>query len=104
MALVAERTDPQTGQKQIIAVARLQGLGQPEAEFSIVVTDDYQNMGLGTELLRRLIDIGRKEGVKAIIADILAENTAMQRVAERLGFRVQREIGEPVVSARLELA
>jgi acetyltransferase len=104
MALVAERTDPQTGQKQIIAVARLQGLGQPEAEFSIVVTDDYQNMGLGTELLRRLIDIGRKEGVKAIIADILAENTAMQRVAERLGFRIQREIGEPVVSARLELA
>jgi len=103
MALVAERTDPQTGQKQIIAVGRLQGLGQPEAEFSIVVTDDYQNMGLGTELLRRLIDIGRREGVRAIVADILAENMAMQRVAERLGFRIQREIDEPVVSARLEL-
>ncbi len=103
MALVAERTDPQTGQKQIIAVGRLQGLGQPEAEFSIVVTDDFQNMGLGSELLRRLIDIGRQEGVKTIVADILAENTAMQKVAERLGFRIQREVDEPVVSARLEL-
>jgi acetyltransferase len=103
MALVVERPDPATGQKQIIAVGRLQGLGQPEAEFSIVVTDDYQNQGLGTELLKRLIDIGRKEGVKAIVADILAENTAMQFVAEKLGFKIQREVDEPVVSARLEL-
>jgi len=103
MALVAERTDPATGEKRIIAVGRLQGLGQPEAEFSIVVTDDYQSQGLGTELLRRLIDIGRREGVKAIIADILAENTAMQSVAEKLGFQIQRDLEEPVVSARLEL-
>lgn len=104
MALVAERTDPATGEKRILAVGRLQGLGQPEAEFSIVVTDEYQNQGLGTELLRRLIDIGRKEGVKAIVADILAENTAMQNVAEKLGFQIQRDVEEPVVSARLEMS
>jgi len=103
MALVAERTDPATGEKHIIAVGRLQGLGQTEAEFSTVVTDDFQGQGLGTELLKRLIEIGRKEGVKAIVADILAENTAMQNVAEKLGFRIEREIDEPVVSARLEL-
>ena len=75
----------------------------PEAEFSIVVTDDYQNMGLGSELLRRLVDIGRREGVRAIIADILAENVAMQKVAEKFGFRIQRSVDEPVVSARLAL-
>ena len=62
-----------------------------------------QKQGLGSELLRRLIDIGKREGVKAIVADILAENTAMQKIAEKLGFKLQRELGETVVMARLEL-
>jgi acetyltransferase len=104
MALVVERKDPQTGHKQIIAVGRLQGLtGVPEAEFSIVISDDFQKQGLGTELLNRLIDIGRREGVKVITADILAENNAMQKVADKAGFKLTREMGETVVSARLEL-
>jgi acetyltransferase len=104
MALVAERTDPATGAKSIIGVGRLQGLtGAAEAEYAIVVTDEYQKLGLGTELLRRLIEIGRAEGVKVITADILAENSAMQKVSEKLGFKLIRELGDTVVSVRLEL-
>ncbi len=105
MAIVVERKDPKTGESQIIAVGRLQGLtGVREAEFSIVVADEFQKMGLGTELLNRLIDIGRKEGVKVITADILAENSAMQKVAEKAGFKLTREMGDPVAAARLELS
>ena len=74
-----------------------------EAEFAIVISDDQQKQGLGTELLRRLIDIGKREGVKAIVADILAENGVMQKIAEKLGFKLQRELGETSVLARLEL-
>jgi acetyltransferase len=103
MALAVERRDPATGESQIIGIGRLQGLGAPEAEFSIVVADEFQKSGLGTELLRRLIDIGRREGVKVITADILAENSAMQKVAEKAGFKLTRDIEDPVVSARLEL-
>jgi acetyltransferase len=104
MALVVERKDAATGKKQIIAVGRLQGLtGVPEAEFSIVISDEFQKQGLGTELLNRLIHIGRSEGVKVITADILAENNPMQKVAEKAGFKLTREMGETVVSARLEL-
>ncbi len=104
MALVAEREIPGTGEKQIIAVGRLQGItGATESEFAVVVADEYQKTGLGTELLRRLIEIGRAEGVKVITADILAENSAMQKVSEKLGFKLTREPGDPVVSARLEL-
>jgi acetyltransferase len=103
MALVVERTTPE-GERQVIGVGRLQNLlGPGEAEFSIVISDDRQKDGLGTELLNRLIAIGRAEGVKAITADILAENTAMQRISEKAGFKLTREFGEPVVSARLEL-
>lgn len=104
MALAVERTDPQTGEKRIIAVGRLQGLGESsEAEFSIVISDDFQKLGLGSELLQRLIAIGKAEGVKVITADILAENAVMQKVSERAGFKLKRDPGEPVVSARLEL-
>ncbi|MBA3973637.1 MAG: acetyl CoA synthetase subunit alpha [Candidatus Solibacter sp.] len=104
MALVAEREIPGTSEKQIIAVGRLQGItGATESEFAVVVADEYQKTGLGTELLRRLIDIGKAEGVKVITADILAENSAMQKVSEKLGFKLIRETGDPVVSARLEL-
>jgi acetyltransferase len=103
IALVAQRADPKTGTPEIIGVGRLQGIGGDEAEFAIVISDEEQKQGLGTELLRRLIDVGKREGVKAIVADILAENNAMQKIAEKLGFKLQRELGDTVLMARLEL-
>lgn len=104
IALVAERTDPKTGERRIIGVGRLQGLSGPsDAEYAIVVSDEFQKLGLGTELLRRLVQVGKAEGVPVITAEILTENTAMQKVSEKLGFTLKRELGEPVVAARLEL-
>jgi acetyltransferase len=103
MALVAERKNPQTGEREIVGVGRLQGIGSAEAEYAIVISDDFQKHGIGTEFLRRLIEIGRIEGVKVIVADILADNTVMQKISEKLGFKLQREPGDSVVSARLTL-
>jgi acetyltransferase len=104
MALAVEHEDAASGETKIIAIGRLQGLSsKADSEFSIVVSDDYQKMGLGAELMHRLIDIARKEGVKVITADILAENAAMQRIAEKAGFKLDRQVEEPVVGARLEL-
>jgi acetyltransferase len=104
MALVAERKDPKTGESKIIAVGRLQGLdGARPAEFAIVVSDEFQQEGIGTELLRRLVEVGRIEKVKTIVADILAENTAMQKVCEKMGFKLERDLSDPIVSARLDL-
>lgn len=103
MALVAERANPQTGEREIIGVGRLQGIGGEEAEYAIVISDDYQKQGIGTEFLRRLVDIGRIEGVKVIVADILSDNTAMQKIAEKLGFKLKQEPGDNVMIARLTL-
>jgi acetyltransferase len=103
MALVAERNDPRTGEREIIGVGRLQGIGGEEAEYAIVISDDYQKQGIGTEFLRRLIEIGRLEGVKVIVAEILSDNTVMQKIAEKLGFKMKRELGDTVVTARLTL-
>jgi acetyltransferase len=62
MALVAERKNPQTGSHEILAVARLTKL-RPlnEAEFAVVVADEFQLQGVGVELTRSLVQIGREE-------------------------------------------
>src|ERR1039457_5558005 len=53
VALVAEDTDPGTGERRIIGVGRMNKLHtRNEAEVAALVTDRYQKLGLGYELLR----------------------------------------------------
>ncbi len=91
MALVVERKDPKTGKHAILAIGRLSKLHQTaEAEFAILVSDAYQGHGFGVELLRRLVQIGRDENLKRIVATILNDNVAMQRVSRKIGFKLKR--------------
>ena len=102
MALVAEHWDRESSERSILGVARLSRLhGRNEAEFGLLINDRYQNQGLGTELLRSLVAIGQAEALKRISATILAENRAMQHLCEKLGFTLQRHLGE--VQAYLDL-
>jgi acetyltransferase len=90
MALVADRRDPASGEHAVLAVARLSRIhGRNQAEFSMLVSDPHQHQGLGTELLRLLLEIGRDEGLERVTAEVLHENRAMQRVCEKLGFRLR---------------
>ncbi|BAY11710.1 bifunctional acetate--CoA ligase family protein/GNAT family N-acetyltransferase [Calothrix sp. NIES-2098] len=91
MALVADHKNPTTGNHEILAIGRLSQLhGVREAEFALLVSDPYQRLGLGTEILHQLLQVGRHENIQRITADILSENVAMQRVCEKVGFRLHR--------------
>ncbi|WP_422927958.1 bifunctional acetate--CoA ligase family protein/GNAT family N-acetyltransferase [Singulisphaera sp. PoT] len=104
MALVADGKDPATGTNAILGVGRLSKLhGQDEAEFAMLVSDGFQGRGLGSEFLRRLIQIGRDEKLSRISADILPENREMQAVCRKLGFHLAHEPGDGVVKAVIEL-
>ena len=104
MALVVEHTDPNTREKQIVAVGRIQKLhGTSEAELATVVSDSHQGRGIGPELVRRLIDIARDEKIEKIRADVLADNAVMHRILSKAGFKLHREIGDPTISAELPL-
>ncbi len=74
-----------------------------EAEFALLVSDEIQRQGLGTELLRRLVEIGRTEKLSRITADILPENRAMQHICEKLGFRLQHLYEEGIIKAEITL-
>ncbi|MGE3821046.1 MAG: GNAT family N-acetyltransferase, partial [Isosphaeraceae bacterium] len=104
MALVAEARNPETRQPELLGVGRLaKRFPANEAEFALLVSDKAQGLGLGTELLSRLIGVGRDEKVDRITAEILPENTEMQRVSRRLGFRLLQSPGEAIVRAELDL-
>ncbi|MBI3912912.1 MAG: bifunctional acetate--CoA ligase family protein/GNAT family N-acetyltransferase [Chloroflexi bacterium] len=102
MALVVEKQAAR-GAREIIAVGRLTKIhGTEDAEFAILVSDAVQGQGIGYEILRRLIGIGRDEKLKRIRAEILLENSAMQGVCKKLGFQLYRIEGG-TVGAVLEL-
>jgi acetyltransferase len=103
MALVADYKNPQTGEHEILGVARLSKMhGINEGEFAMLISDPYQRRGLGTELLKRIIQVGRQEKLTRITADILAENVPMQKVAEKVGFHLERA-GTDLVKAEIRL-
>jgi acetyltransferase len=99
MVFVAESTDG-----EIVAVGRLtreQDLA--DAEFALLVSDAWHDRGLGTELLRRLIDFARHEGIRRITGDILSENRAMIEICHALGFETRYSPEDLVVKALLTL-
>lgn len=88
MALVAERRNGTDNAEEIIAIGRLTKIGtSKEAEFAVLVSDRYQNQGLGSELGRRLIQIARAEKLERISALVLIENVPMRTVLDQLGFQ-----------------
>jgi acetyltransferase len=60
-----------------------------EAEVAILVTDKYQRSGIGSKLLRQLIDIARTEGIKRVVANVLPENAGMRALGKHFGFVVE---------------
>lgn len=84
MALVAEHKGD--GGPEIIGVGRLRKIHRSDAaEFALLISDPYQGRGLGSELLRRLLQVGRDEGLRRVTGEILAENRPMQALCARLG-------------------
>jgi acetyltransferase len=102
--LVAERIQPGRNQRQIVAIARLiKSYGANEAELTIVISDDWQGKGLGTKLLRDLLEIGCTEGLERIVGYVLPENYVMQRICRKQGFEVRFDRSRDVFKAELEL-
>lgn len=104
IALVAERTLPQTGERQILGVARLTKVyGTDQARLALLVSDHFQGLGLGTELLRRALQVGREEHLRRIIADIAGENQVMRHLLEKFGFQIHPLEAEGIVRAEIDL-
>jgi acetyltransferase len=60
-----------------------------EAEFAIVVADDYQKRGVGRRLLSELVRAARVVGFTLLWGDILATNRRMLNLMTAAGFALR---------------
>lgn len=83
VALVAEDSGG-----HLVGVGRYDRLPPDDstAEVAFVVTDRFQHHGLGTLLLRLLLERARAAGVETFVADVLATNVAMHHTFRDAGL------------------
>jgi acetyltransferase len=65
------------------------------AEYAILIHHDMTGLGLGTYLMRRIIDYARDRGIGRIEGDVLVENRTMRKLCAALGFHERRVAEEP---------
>ncbi len=88
----------------LIGVARyVLDTNKESAEFAIVIADAWQGRGIGTRLLRKLIDVARRRGLKRLHGDILAINRPMLGLVGKLGFTLGRHEDPTLTRASLDL-
>ena len=102
--LVAVHSHPNTGERRILAVGRLSKYSDGKtAEIAALVSDEYQGRGLGTKLLKHLVESAPSHGIHRITAEMLRDNTLMQSIAKRLGFHLYQLKDPRSVRAAMDL-
>jgi len=80
------------GGERLVGVSRYARVPATDrAECAIVVADDWQGRGLGTELMRSLGTAARARGIRSLEASSLAENRRIHDWARRFGCEVRTE-------------
>jgi acyl-CoA hydrolase/RimJ/RimL family protein N-acetyltransferase len=72
------------------------------AEVAFVVSDTWQNKGIGTFLLKHLMRIARRNGIRGFTAEVLVENKPMQAVINKSNTKVKSKVGTGVISFEMD--
>jgi acetyltransferase len=87
MAIVAEFLEE--GRRRILGVSRLSI--EPDGktgEIAFIVGDQWQNLGLGTQMLDYLLDITIEMGVEKVYAIMLPDNYRALSLTKKMGFTI----------------
>jgi len=82
---------------EMLGVVRLHRDGKNGGEFAVIVRSSLKGNGLGWLLMQRMIEYAKAKALKQVQGHVLAENKAMLRMCERLGFRIADDPTEPGV-------
>ncbi|HDL7801175.1 TPA: bifunctional acetate--CoA ligase family protein/GNAT family N-acetyltransferase [Yersinia enterocolitica] len=102
MAFVAVR-QTEAG-PEIIGVTR--ALSDPDnidAEFAVLVRSDLKGLGLGRELLEKMIQYTRSHGLTRLTAVTMPNNRGMIGLAKKLGFSIDVQMEDGIVNLELAL-
>jgi len=81
------------------AAAELRRLGDAwgdEAEAAFSVEKTYQDQGIGSELMGRVVRAARNRGIRRLYMSCLAENSKMQAIARKHEAELRFEYGEVI--------
>ena len=82
-------------QENMLGVARIiSERNLKDAEFSVVVADQWHGKGIGAALLKKCLSIARNRGLERVHGSVLSENTQMLALGKKLGFVRQKVLGE----------
>lgn len=65
------------------------------AEYALVIGDDWQRCGLGSQLMRMLIEAAQEQGLTYIDGLVLGTNRPMLGLMSYLGFRIDPDEEDP---------
>jgi len=89
---------------QIIGTSRIYRVpGTRTARFSMIIADEYHNLGLGTQMLQHMIWIAKQEHIEMIDSRILSENVGVLRIFEKHGFVISQDVEPDIMKAQLDL-
>jgi acyl-CoA hydrolase/RimJ/RimL family protein N-acetyltransferase len=91
--------------EELIGVGRyMTAPGKRSAEMAFVIRDDWQRLGLGTHLFKRLVEIASRNGIHTFNADVLPENSGMLKIFHRSGLNTETVTEEGVVRVTMRLS
>ncbi len=92
----------QTASGKLVALGHLLWDGD-ETEVALLVEDDWQRRGIGSELLGRLVQLAAEAGCDSVYAVTQSRNTGMVAAMRALGLPLDYQIeeGTLVITARL---
>ena len=94
MALIAI-VEEEDGPRQIGVTRYAINPDETSCEFAIVVSDRVQNQGIGTRLMKALMDAARDHGLDRIEGTVLKHNAPMLDLMDDLGFAQSRSPDDP---------
>jgi len=71
------------------------------AEVALVVRDDFQGKGVGSELLSYLTYLAKRQGLLGFSAEVLVTNRPMMALFEGMGFEIEKRREEGVFEMRM---
>ncbi len=71
------------------------------AEVAVVVRDEFQGKGVGTELLSYVTYLGKRQGLLGFTAEVLIDNKPMMTLFENGGFDIEKRREEGVYELKL---
>ncbi|ACZ87636.1 GNAT family N-acetyltransferase [Streptosporangium roseum] len=89
-------------QGRLVAVAEYIPGDAGDAEIAILIDDGMHHHGLGTLLVEHLALNAADEGVRELVADVLAENRPMLRVLDDIGLATTRAFDDGSVEVRID--